>query len=1128
MPQSQSSLAQQLRSAASAHGGGGRGAGVGTSSARPSLLFTAKEAAALGAEEIRALATNGILELRRTDERFGQYAKTLLAAASAELDRDLVSPDDERRIAESTVALLRLLSPLLLLRPAQKVLEYLVRVYRVHEFSATALLLAALPYHQTRLFARLLDLAHLGSASGASATVFGWLAPVKRAQSPLPRSALVKQALSDPSLLLALLAEAQALARLGIKSRAHCSLLAAFGVELLSATVATGAGGAGLEALLPRLLPPLLEVLADSPPHTELGAAALSLAVQCGVVAPLNQDAAGALLGALGSALGKNGANGGAELLISGLALVAAAQKPQSLPPSTVSALAQHAETVSTLGSLGVAAADLGALLLLAALRHALQEGGSAVHYARLLGELGVRCGGACGGGAAAATAALLSEVCSAAESSGGAAGAAGLFGRAAPLLSSLEAAFPSAVEEALGERIAAGGEGLQAVERLIAQAQLGARHMPLQDASASGGTGTTLLLALSQPSLSVRLNALGAIERKIEAQDGEAEEAEEAEEGGMGVSSAPLRPSDLRLCVETALASARGGGEGEGEGGVGGWGADGGAVAAKVLRLPLSALLAAFSRAEEGSEAERSLENDGGEGWGGQSALLSLCAAVLLGECPGCPELESPKAREKALRIVAHLEDDTIGAAALILPYIMPPPSVELPAQLRSTARAVSGNNGARSEILAAAGRLAVTPAAAGRKGSKGGTAKKTSAPQQEQELSVVAALAAGVRGGGNCAAEALLLAAETSASPHAAAIALVSLGLAVDGELGLAGAGGGAEQLEKEEAVWLARRALPVALDAVQRSQQGREEPSQESSQEWEGGVAAAEALLADGDGCGAAGWFVLARIADMLRRVGWAAAAASAEPAGGVKASALAPLDDVSSYRRARAAAAAGGGAAGDGGGAMDEDEELDSDHEEEEEEQGEEDSEGEEQERRRQEEEEEDNEGWDEQDSTDSASRSICASLFSALSLYRSDRAVDVTQRLLAGACEAQPRSQLVPFLASVWSSANAPPCARAQAAVLLACQLSSLPAGSAAGAAALPELLPRLLPAVQAAAPKQLRSAMLRLLSISAAAAEEGPMRRLAEALVAHRAALELDGAQLAPLLTQLLSPDQKE
>lgn len=72
----------------------------------------------------------GLEVLISTDERFRNYKNDLFSHKSRELDRDLMSIEENNLIDASISSYLRLLSGYLQLPPSQRTLEYLIRRYK--------------------------------------------------------------------------------------------------------------------------------------------------------------------------------------------------------------------------------------------------------------------------------------------------------------------------------------------------------------------------------------------------------------------------------------------------------------------------------------------------------------------------------------------------------------------------------------------------------------------------------------------------------------------------------------------------------------------------------------------------------------------------------------------------------------------------------------------------------------------------------------------------------------------------------------------------------------------------------------------------------------------------------------
>ena len=80
-----------------------------------------------------------------------------------------------------------------MLRPAHKCLEWLVRVYEIHKCNIDGLMECVLPYYETNLFARVVQILRLED----HASLWSWLSPIQKEGTPLSRLFLIQHCLSD-------------------------------------------------------------------------------------------------------------------------------------------------------------------------------------------------------------------------------------------------------------------------------------------------------------------------------------------------------------------------------------------------------------------------------------------------------------------------------------------------------------------------------------------------------------------------------------------------------------------------------------------------------------------------------------------------------------------------------------------------------------------------------------------------------------------------------------------------------------------------------------------------------------------------------------------------------------------
>jgi U3 small nucleolar RNA-associated protein 10 len=95
-----------------------------------SFLFDQREAADLDVETVHGLGVNGLAELAALDPRVAVYEPTLFHPRLRTLDRALETREVNAQLDAELEGLLVLLSPHFLLKPAHKVLEWLVRKLR--------------------------------------------------------------------------------------------------------------------------------------------------------------------------------------------------------------------------------------------------------------------------------------------------------------------------------------------------------------------------------------------------------------------------------------------------------------------------------------------------------------------------------------------------------------------------------------------------------------------------------------------------------------------------------------------------------------------------------------------------------------------------------------------------------------------------------------------------------------------------------------------------------------------------------------------------------------------------------------------------------------------------------------
>ncbi|CAG8656225.1 17359_t:CDS:2, partial [Acaulospora colombiana] len=152
-----------------------------------SYLFTSQEARLQDLDSIFSLAHNGFQLLATLSKQLANFKTPLLSPAAKLTDRTHLSKEENEDLDRTIEALLFAISPFLMEQGASKIIEWLVRRFRVHEFNVDALLTVFLPFHCTPQFIKLISLLHIPDSS-----VWSFLRVYQKALTPLPFEKLIQ------------------------------------------------------------------------------------------------------------------------------------------------------------------------------------------------------------------------------------------------------------------------------------------------------------------------------------------------------------------------------------------------------------------------------------------------------------------------------------------------------------------------------------------------------------------------------------------------------------------------------------------------------------------------------------------------------------------------------------------------------------------------------------------------------------------------------------------------------------------------------------------------------------------------------------------------------------------------
>ncbi|KAF4800678.1 hypothetical protein TURU_041932 [Turdus rufiventris] len=140
-----------------------------------SLLFTCKEAATIDRDTFFAIGCTGLEELMGIDPSFEEFQSSLFSSTSKGLERSVQTKAVNQQLNKNISLFLIHLSPYFMLKPAQKCLEWLIHRFHIHLYNQDNLIGCVLPYHETNLFVRVIQLLDIKSPTHK----WHWMDPIR-------------------------------------------------------------------------------------------------------------------------------------------------------------------------------------------------------------------------------------------------------------------------------------------------------------------------------------------------------------------------------------------------------------------------------------------------------------------------------------------------------------------------------------------------------------------------------------------------------------------------------------------------------------------------------------------------------------------------------------------------------------------------------------------------------------------------------------------------------------------------------------------------------------------------------------------------------------------------------------
>ena len=136
---------------------------------------------------------SGLEELEKLDSRFTEFRESLYSPAAKNFERSVQTEAINKRIDEQIDKFLILVSPYFTLKAAHKAIEWLVSRYHVHQFNKESWIMCILPFHDTKIFVRALQVLDLKDQHNR----WHWLHSLQKPGIPLTKRVLLNHCCAD-------------------------------------------------------------------------------------------------------------------------------------------------------------------------------------------------------------------------------------------------------------------------------------------------------------------------------------------------------------------------------------------------------------------------------------------------------------------------------------------------------------------------------------------------------------------------------------------------------------------------------------------------------------------------------------------------------------------------------------------------------------------------------------------------------------------------------------------------------------------------------------------------------------------------------------------------------------------
>lgn len=154
---------------------------------RASFLYDRKESAAIDDDTHLRIALRGFKKLLKRNPELEEF-QDLVSEQSKSIERSVLHEEENARLSQRLVKFINnTLVPFFMLNNCHEVFEYLIYKYQINKYETDDVICALMPYHETRLFARALQV-----IDDLDSNMWSWLTPYREEGVPVPKERIMK------------------------------------------------------------------------------------------------------------------------------------------------------------------------------------------------------------------------------------------------------------------------------------------------------------------------------------------------------------------------------------------------------------------------------------------------------------------------------------------------------------------------------------------------------------------------------------------------------------------------------------------------------------------------------------------------------------------------------------------------------------------------------------------------------------------------------------------------------------------------------------------------------------------------------------------------------------------------